>query len=80
MFRKVSAYRKRYKVFDDPLSFIHALASALSVIFNVSFEATICYLLYQYLDVEFREEKLGDIVEWIVGLIVGGFAKFILLA
>lgn len=76
---KIIEYKKRYVVFDDVYSVIHSIIAFSSVILNVSLEATLCYLLYQYLDRGDTDyEKAGDVVEWIVGLILGAITKFIL--
>lgn len=68
-------------VFDDRYSWGHL---GLGIIycfscFSIQLAILLCYLMYQYVDEDELEEKLGDIVEFLVGVLVGYVAKIVLL-
>lgn len=53
----------------------HLAGAILSVLVGVDVAATLAFLYYQHIDVEPIEEKPLDIVEWIIGIIIGAIAK-----
>lgn len=68
----------KVKPFDDFFSFLHFAAAALSVVLNIEVATTLTYVFYQYLEREKLSRKLGDAVEWICGLILGGIVRALL--
>lgn len=72
---------KRTKIninINDISSIIHILFGLLSSIFDFRLEATVIFSFYQFIDIEPPEEKLGDIVEFSIGLLIGSAIKFLL--
>ena len=65
-------------IFDDKRSVIHVVASALSVLLHVDISLTILFTAYEYIEPEDVGHKLGDLVEWAIGLIAGGIARLIM--
>jgi TRAP-type mannitol/chloroaromatic compound transport system permease small subunit len=66
---------------DLPGIVFHTIPAIATVILGVSVEATIAYLIYQYVDLVYkREEPLetqGDIIEWLMGLMIGAFIRIL---
>ena len=65
-------------MFDDLFSYGHLLLAMLCALVGVDVAATIAYLAYQYLDADDIRTRLGDIAEWVAGLIIGGFLRVLL--
>jgi TRAP-type mannitol/chloroaromatic compound transport system permease small subunit len=66
---------------DLPGIVFHTIPAIATVILGVSVEATIAYLIYQYVDLVYkREEPLetqGDIIEWLMGLMIGALIRIL---
>jgi hypothetical protein len=72
------------RLFDDWRSIVHVLAGMFSVAFHVAIPVTLAFIAYEVLELlpsilNAREtvyadvrEALGDIVEYTVGLMLGG--------
>ena len=69
------------RVFDDWGSLVHFLAAFLLAFFSpaVSIGGSVVYCLYQVYDRDDDGERLGDLIEWLAGLVVGAAARFIYL-
>lgn len=68
----------RLKVFDDWKSYIHALLGIFASL-TEPIPITMCYLAYQIIEwVEIRDHVLGDIIEYVVGLIIGSIVKLLI--
>ena len=65
-------------IFDDKRSVIHVVTSALSVLLHINVSLTILFIAYEYIEPEDVGHKLGDLVEWGVGLIAGGITRLIM--
>jgi len=65
------------RVFDDPRSILHFLIPLTLTVISPSalLAATIVYLVYEVLEHEPLENKLGDLVEWLTGILVGAFLR-----
>ena len=66
----------RARPFDDFLSLLHFSAALVSALLGVDVSATIAYVFYQLLERERLGRKLGDLVEWLVGLLAGAAARY----
>ena len=67
-------------IFDDIYSVIHFLAGALSSMLNLEVPMSILYAFYEFVErKEPRPFKLGDIVEFALGMFVGKFVKCVIL-
>ena len=66
------------RVFDDWASLIHFLVAATLAFFSpaVSVSGTIAYVFYQVYDRDDDGERLGDLIEWLAGLVLGSAARF----
>lgn len=64
------------RVFDDWRSLIHLLLGfTASLDVAVSIAVSLSYAVYQYIDEDNVEEKKGDYVEYILGVLIGFFVK-----
>ncbi len=64
------------KAFDDWRSLVHiAIGMLASLDIAVSIAISISYSIYQFLDQDDPNEKKGDIIEYIAGVIVGFVVK-----
>ena len=66
-------------IFDDKRSVIHVVASALSVLLHVNISLTILFVVYEYIEPEDVGHKLGDFIEWAIGLLAGSIVKYIMV-
>ena len=67
------------RIFDDARSVIHVVASALSVLLHVNISFTILFIAYEYTEPEDVGHKLGDFIEWAIGLLTGSIVKYIMV-
>ena len=71
----------RIRLFDDWLSLLHFLYAALIALLDptLAVAASIAFTAYQLVERERGPEKLGDFVEWMLGLLAGALARALLL-
>ena len=69
---------RRLRVFDDFYSFIHFFFGFLSTLLNISLEASIIFVAYQYYEKESIKSKKGDFIEFCIGLVLGAITKHFL--
>jgi len=62
-------------LYDDVFSFFHTLIAFLSVVLDIHIPVTLCYLAYELREKEKWRFKKGDYIEYVIGLILGGFAR-----
>lgn len=62
------------RVFDDLKSLIHIAAGFGGVFLGISVPVTLVFTIYQYLEKEDLNNKLGDMVEYGIGLFLGAIA------
>jgi len=64
------------RLYDDWRSAIHTAAAATSVILGIEIAVTICFIIYE--GAEDRWRSLEDIIEFVIGLFIGGAVKILL--
>ena len=69
----------KVRVFDDLYSWFHFFVSLLVTYLSpvAAIAATICFVEYQRWERERRSEKLGDFIEWMVGILIGVLTRVI---
>lgn len=65
------------KIFDDVKSIGHLAYGFVSVLLNIEIASAIVFSIYQYKEKEKWIYKAGDYVEFSLGLILGGIARWL---
>lgn len=66
-------------IFDGWRSWIHLVAAAASVILGIPIPATLVFIAYQLFEPEKIPNKLGDFIEWGIGLFIGAIIAKIVI-
>ncbi len=70
--KRVRPLGGRIVAFDDPASLVHIILGIFASIFPlIGIMITMIYLFYQYIDTEDVAEKKGDLIEYILGILIG---------
>lgn len=64
-------------IFDDIKSWGHFGFGFISVLLNIEIASSIVFSIYQYKEKEKWRYKAGDYVEFSLGLILGGVARWL---
>ena len=70
---------KSIVIFDDVHSILHVLIAFLLAMLSptIALAVTICYVAYQWIDDDDIKERKGDLIEWMIGLILGALARVV---
>ena len=63
------------RLYDDWKSYIHTLTATASVLLGIEVPVTLCFLVYELK--EGNDGFLGDVIEYMVGLFIGGILNLL---
>lgn len=67
------------KILDDMYSYIHIIFGFVSILLGISIESTLIFATFQLIDEDTVYEKLGDIIEFSIGVVAGAFTKLLII-
>ena len=66
---------RRIRIFDDISSIAHFIFGLIAALLRLDISATIVFVAYQVYEREKVEFKLGDYIEYALGLLIGGVLR-----